>query len=68
MDVTPPSLENVYIYGELMFEDTQDHNFTANLVSTKTIARMCRLAVTDSTDGQAGRRMAQNTDQQNRVC
>lgn len=33
LDVTPPPLENVYIYGELVFEDHSDYNFTANLVS-----------------------------------
>lgn len=35
MDVpNPPPFANVYVYGQLMFEDTRDYNFTANRVST----------------------------------
>lgn len=33
LDISPPRLGNVYVYGELTFEDQQDYNFTANLVS-----------------------------------
>jgi len=32
MDVTPPPLGYVIVFGELMFEDQRDYNFTANLV------------------------------------
>lgn len=34
LDITPPTLGKVYIYGELMFEDQRDYNFTADLVRT----------------------------------
>ena len=33
LDVSPPTLGNVYILGELIFEDMRDYNFTADLVS-----------------------------------
>lgn len=36
MDITPPPLGNVYVYGELLFEDVQDYNFTAHVVSLLT--------------------------------
>lgn len=32
LDITPPPLNRVFIYGELEFEDKRDYNFTANLV------------------------------------
>ena len=32
LDINPPHLGNVYIYGELTFDDTQNLNFTANLI------------------------------------
>ena len=38
MDVTPPPLREVFVLGELMFEDQRDYNFTANLVGV----RVCR--------------------------
>ena len=34
LDVTPPTLGMVYVYGELIFEDERDYDFTANLVHT----------------------------------
>ena len=33
LDVNPPSLGRVFVYGELKFEDERDYNFTAALVS-----------------------------------
>ena len=33
LDVNPPSLGKVFVYGELKFEDESDYNFTADLVS-----------------------------------
>ena len=35
MDVTPPPLREVFVLGELMFEDQRDYNFTANLVGVR---------------------------------
>ena len=32
LDINPPRLANVYVYGELLFEDQQDYNFTADMV------------------------------------
>ncbi len=32
VDITPPPLASVFVFGELKFEDSQDYNFTANLV------------------------------------
>ena len=32
LDITPPPLNRVFIFGELEFEDERDYNFTANLV------------------------------------
>lgn len=33
LDICPPPLGTVYIFGELKFQDKQDLNFSANLVS-----------------------------------
>ena len=33
LDISPPSLGKVYIFGELKFADEMDLNFTADLVS-----------------------------------
>ena len=33
LDVNPPSLGRVFMYGELKFEDESNCNFTADLVS-----------------------------------
>ena len=33
LDVNPPPLGRVFVYGELKFEDERDYNFTAALVS-----------------------------------
>ena len=33
LDVSPPPLGRVFVYGELKFEDERDYNFTAALVS-----------------------------------
>lgn len=38
LDVSPPRLGRVYVYGELMFEDQQDYSFTANLVSQRVLS------------------------------
>ena len=43
MDVTPPPLREVFVLGELMFEDQRDYNFTANLVGV----RVCGVCVWD---------------------
>ena len=32
VDISPPSLGRIFVYGELMFRDNQDYNFTASLV------------------------------------
>ena len=32
LDVSPPPLGQVYVFGELMFQDEQDLNLTADLV------------------------------------
>ena len=32
LDISPPPLSRVFVYGELEFEDERDYNFTANLV------------------------------------
>ena len=32
LDINPPPLGNVYVFGELLFEDQRDYQFTANLV------------------------------------
>ena len=32
LDLNPPKLGNVYIYGEFTFDDTQNLNFTANII------------------------------------
>lgn len=34
LDISPPPLGTVYIFGELKFQDSQDLNFSANIVST----------------------------------
>ena len=33
LDVSPPPLGRVFVFGELKFEDERDYNFTAALVS-----------------------------------
>ena len=32
LDISPPHLGNVYVYGELTFDDNKDLNFTANII------------------------------------
>jgi len=32
MDISPPRLGRVFIFGELTFQDNQDYNLTASLV------------------------------------
>ena len=58
LDVTPPPLGNVYIYGELMFEDTRDHNITANLVSTENakFEQGCKISVGHTSQFRAVKR------------
>ena len=41
MDVTPPPLREVFVLGELMFEDQRDYNFTANLVGVRVCGGLC---------------------------
>lgn len=36
LDVTPPPLGDVYVHGELHFEDMRDYEFVANRVSSVT--------------------------------
>ena len=33
LDISPPPLANVYVFGELTFDDQRGYNFTANTVS-----------------------------------
>ncbi len=33
LDISPPTLGTVYVFGELKFQDNQDLNFSANIVS-----------------------------------
>ena len=51
LDVTPPTLGNLYIFGELIFEDERDYNLTANLVSIHTHLLSVVVCSKFSTDG-----------------